>query len=42
MSIERRNFAAAVLNDKIYVCGGESLKDIKLATVEVYDPKTDR
>ena len=40
MNTARDAVAAAVLNDKIYVCGGFDNDTLK--TVEVYDPETDR
>ena len=38
---KRFGFGAAVLNGKIYVCGGSS-NFKRLNSVEVYDPTTDR
>ncbi|XP_031779296.1 kelch-like protein 18 [Nasonia vitripennis] len=43
MNQKRFSFGAAVLGDKIYVCGGSSSKLlVSLKTMEVYDPKTNR
>ena len=41
MKTARYDHGAAVLNGKIYVCGGSDDKR-HLDSVEVYDPKTDR
>ena len=42
MKTPRYECGAAVLNGKIYVCGGRDGNDRILRTVEVYDPTTDR
>ena len=42
MRTARFQHGAAVLNEKIYVCGGYDNNHTPLESVEVYDPKLDR
>ena len=44
MEIKRYGCGAAVLDGKIYVCGGreEGIAEHYLDSVEVYDPESDR
>jgi len=41
MPVKRVNCSSVLLNDKIYVIGGEIAKDTPTDSVEVYDPATD-
>jgi N-acetylneuraminic acid mutarotase len=41
MATPRHNFAAAVLDGRVYVIGGFDERNHRLASVEIYDPGTD-